>query len=129
MAVKVDDRGRVTVENGPEVRGLQGRTFRRREPHGDAADVVVVGGAIDVGNADVGPIPELCISSATFGELIDGEAVTTIDLDVFARDYSEMDGAAIALIRAEQVAASIEDTKSAEAAAVAGEVATWRLYR
>jgi len=129
MPVSVDHRGKMTYTQSEATRGLQGRHFRRREPVGDASDVVVVGGVVDVGNADVGPIAELCVSSANFGELIDGEAVATIDTDTFAAEYTEMNGADIALLHAEQLAASIEGTKAAEDAAARDEIPTWRLYR
>lgn len=129
MPVSVDHKGRMTVTTHEATRGLQGRTFRRREPQGDPGDVVVVGGAVDVGNVDVGPVLELCISSVNFGELIDGEAVATIDKDTFAREYTEMDDAGLALIRAEQVTASIQDTQAAVEAAKNDEIPTWRLYK
>lgn len=129
MPVSVDHRGKMTYTQSEATRGLQGRHFRRRHPQDDPGDVVVVGGAIDVGNSDVGPIAELCISSANFGELIDGEAVATIDLDTFAAEYAEMNGADIALLHAEQIAASIEGTQAAEEAAARDEIPTWRRYR
>jgi hypothetical protein len=129
MPVSVDHKGRMTITTHEATRGLQGRSFRRRDPQGDPGDVVTVGGAIDVGNADVGPIAELCISSVNFGELIDGEAVATIDVDTFAAEYTELSDADLAVLRADAVAASIEDTKKAEAAAAKGDIPTWRLYR
>ena len=130
MPVAVDHKGKLTITTDPATRGLQGRTFRRRKPLGDGADVIVVNGAIDVGNADVGSVAELVVSSANFGELVDGEdAVTTIGLDEFADIYVELATAEVASIRADQAIASAEDTKKAVADAKADRIPTWRRYR
>ena len=92
---------------------LVGRMFRRREPQGDPGDVVQIVGAVDVGNADVGPIVEVCIASATFGAVPtsppwqpgDG-ATTSCDGDAFATLYTELTDAERAVLAVESAAES-----------------------
>ena len=108
---------------------IVGRMFRRREPQGDPGDVVQIVGAVNVGNADVGPIVEVCIASASFGAVPtsppwqpgDG-ATTSCDGDAFAAMYTEFTDAERAVLAVEQAAEADEAT-----AASAERESPWRL--
>lgn len=107
---------------------LVGRMFRRRKPKGDAGDVVVLTGAVDVGNRDVGPIVEVCIASATFGAVPtsppwqpgDG-ATTSCDGEAFAAMYTAFTDAERAVLAVEQAAEAEEATTAS-----AGRESPWR---
>ncbi len=101
---------------------LAGRMFKRRQPLGDAGDTVTLLGAMNVGNATVGPVIEVVLSSATFGAVPstppwqsgDG-STTTCDGDAFAALYTELDPAERTVLAIEQAAESeAASAKSAE---------------
>lgn len=120
MPVAVDLRGGLTVTPSIET-GLAGRTFRRREPGGDAGDLVLCVGVTDVGG-EAGPLAELVITSATFGAVPDGWDSPTITYDMaqFAEVYTETNAA-------ERAAAALAATAAAKVAtkASAGKVSPW----
>lgn len=121
MPVSVDLRGGLTVTPSIETQGLAGRTFRRREPNGDAGDLVVCVGVTDVGG-EAGPLAELVITSATFGAVPDGWDAPTITYDTaqFAAAYTETNAAERAAGALAAVAASKVATKAS-----AGKVSPW----
>jgi hypothetical protein len=88
-----------------------GRMFKRREPVGDAGDVVVLTGAVDVGSVATGPVIEVVIAPAEFGavptsppwEEGDGSS-TSLDGDAFASMYRELDSSERAVLAIEQAA-------------------------
>jgi len=121
VPVSVDLRGGLTVTPSAETQGLARRTFRRREPRGDAGDLVVCVGVTDVGG-DGGPLAELVITSATFGAVPDGWDAPTITygMEQFAAAYTETNAAERAAGALAAAAASKVATKAS-----AGKVSPW----
>jgi hypothetical protein len=115
MPIAVDHIGRLAVTEHPATRGLAGRVFARREQQDDAADLVTVLGATDVGGA-AGPEVELVVSCAAFGAVPPGwdAATVTYNLDAFASEYREVSDAERASLALSQAA---EAKSAAEASA------------
>ena len=84
-------------------RSIIGRTWRRREPQGDPADIVISVGTIDYGNADIGPVPELIVTCREFGAIPDGwdSATESYPFEDFAREYTEASDQAVAVLAVE----------------------------
>lgn len=122
MPVSVDVRGGLIVTPSPETQGLAGRTFKRREPRGDAGDVVLVVGVTDVGGSG-GPLAELVVTSATFGAVPAGWDAPTItyDMEQFAENYTETNAAELAALALAAAAAGKVATKASE-----GKDSPWR---
>lgn len=115
MPVAVDHVGRLAVTDHPATRGLAGRIFARRATRDDAADLVTVLGATDVGGA-AGPEVELVVSSTTFGAVPPGwdAATVTYNLAAFASEYRETSDAEHASLALSQ---AVEANAAAEASA------------
>lgn len=116
VGIHVDHLGKQTITQPEEIRGLAGRYFARREPVGDAGDLVVAMGLINVGSVGSGAVVELVISSAEFAAIPEGweSPTTSYDFEAFADEYREVDAATIKTMALEQSIAAKAATEALE---------------